>query len=535
MKSMPGWLLLLNLIGGSAAASTLIYCPASAPLSLNPQLAIDQASFDATHGTIYEGLVRLEQGTSRIVPALAESWEITENGRVFTFQLRREVQFQRTDAFRPGRPFNASDVLFSFERQWRPDHPYHTVSGGTYHYFDGMGWPRRVLALDRLDPYTVQFTLNQPDAGFLALLAMPFAAILSAEYAAWLRLSGALIQLDLQPVGTGPFRLTRHEPGQRLVYAAHEGYWGERPSLDGLVIAPEPDLNQRIARLTRAECHLLAPLSRAERAAFGNPRGIQMLRQTGFDIGYLAFNTRRPPLDDVRVRQALALAVDRQAILQVGYGADGRLAENPLPPTSWAYDDTVEPMPYDPERARDLLAEAGVETSGVETSGVEELRLRLWVPPVERDYLPDAAAVARLIRADWALLGIDVELVTPDWETFLAGSRVGEHDVILLGWVGDSGDPDNFLSPLLSCAAVNGGNRARWCQPTFEELLHQARLTAEPEARRALYQQVQALFREQLPWLPLAHSLRHQPLRGAVRGFSMGVLGASQFPSVELR
>lgn len=518
--------LLLALAGTAQAEQTLVYCPASAPVSLNPQLAIDQATFDATAGTVYDRLVQLEPGTTRVVPDLATSWTVTENGRVYTFKLRHNVQFQQTPWFKPSRPFDADDVVFSFERQWRRDNPYHHVSGGSYRYFIGMGLQRRLLAIDKLDDYTVRFTLQQPDTGFLAILALPFASILSEEYAAHLLVNDDPAQLDRQPVGTGPFKLSGQPSADRLEFTANPDYWAGRPALDRLIFDIVPDPDERLRRLDRGQCDVLPPLSRAQLRSWRMPRGVRLLQRTGFDVAYLAFNTRRPPFSDPRVRRALSLAVNRQAIINTVYGKTGVLANDPLPPTSWAYADDVKPLPYDPAAARKLLAAAGVP---------KDFHTVLWVMPVSRYYMPDPLQVARMIRADWVRVGVDAQLLIPDWNDFLARSRQGEHATILLGWTGDDGDPDNFLTPLLSCSAIGGGNRARWCDSDFQELLHQARIIAAPSKRRALYLHAQAVFRAQLPWLPLAHSVYFQPLRERVRGFMMGALGGSYFYGVTMR
>ena len=529
-------LLVLLPVAAGGAEKTLIYCPAQAPRTFNPQLAIDPASFDASSRVVYDRLVEFAPGATEVVPGLAEGWEVTDNGRVYTFYLRPDVQFHRTPGFTPGRPFNADDVLFSFTRQWRKNHPYHDVSGTRYDYFEGMGVARLVLAVDKLDDLVVQFSLKQPQASFPAMLAMDFASILSAEYGELLLREGLPQQLDRRPVGTGPFQYAGEDVGvdgaERLRYQAHPDYWAGRPALDQLLFDVTPDFDQRVAKLNRAECHLLPPLSRAEALRFKPRRGVALLQKPAFDLAYLAFNSQRPPLDDPRVRRALALAVDRRALVEAVYRGTGRLAQQPLPPTSWAYPpeenadaDFPAAPAHDPAQARALLAEVGVDG----------LQIELWPLPVERDYLPDAAKAAQMIQADWADIGVETHIVELKWEEFLARSRRGEHQAMLLGWVGDNGDPDNFLAPLLSCTQVGRSNRAQWCDSEFEALLRQGRIETDLDQRRAIYGQALRRFHQETPWLVLAHSLRFQPLRRGLSGFQMGTFGDTRFYGVDFR
>ena len=556
----------------TTSGKTLAYCVQQAPETLNPQLTVHNSTFDASARLLYDRLLAYKPGTTELAPGLAQSWEITDNGRVYTLYLRADVPFHSNAEFTPQRPFNADDVLFTFARQWRKNHPYYNVSGGTYDYFEGMGISRTVLAIDRLDEQTVQFTLKQADASFLATLALPFASIQSAEYAEQLLREGKPEQLDRRPIGTGPFQFSGYRSEQELVYQANERYWNGRPLLDHIVLAISPDPAQAYAKLRNGQCHVLPPVPIGQTHEWQNRRGIRVLQKPALDLAYLAFNTQRPPFDDSRVRRALSLAVDRQAIVQVGYQNGAQQAEHILPPAIWnalqanlttaknaladqlaarggkdadkeaGKDDgnavlvreieqvdadlQAAALSYDPAQARQLLQEAGY-ADGFKTT--------LWVLPVQRDYLPDPLQTAKLIRADWALLGVEAELLELPWEAFLARSRKGEHQTILLGWVGDNGDPDNFLTPLLSCANVNGSNRARWCDSEFENLLRQARLVTEPAKRSLLYSKALLQVERESPWLMLAHSLRFQALRRGVKDFVMDPFGGSYFNTVDLQ
>lgn len=534
--------------------NTLIYCAEQAPETFNPQLSIDNRTFDASARLIYDRLVAMELGTTKIIPALAQAWEISDNGRVYTLQLREQVAFHQNESFQPSRFFNADDVLFSFARQWRKNHPYHNVSGEFYEYFNGMGFSRTVLAVDKLDDVTVQFTLKQADASFLATLAMMFGSMLSAEYAEQLLLAGTPELLDQRPIGTGPFQYRGFESQQRYFYKSNAQYWAGAPAIDSLILDIVPDPQTRLKKLAQASCHVLAPMNATtaiEQQIWSRLRGSRVLEKPALNLAYLAYNTNKAPFDDVRVRQALNLAVDRQAILETAYRNGAKLANHILPPAIW------QQISHDYQQAQQAAAEQDQDTSEVELQEPEIIspnyditaakafleqagygegfRTDLWVLPVARDYMPDPLQVAKLIRADWAVLGVEAELIELPWDDFLQRSRDGDHSTLLLGWRGDNGDADNFITPLLSCTQVGGSNRAQWCDPEFEELIRQARIVTDGGKRAALYIGALQRVQEQAPWLPLVHSLRYQAMRRAVKGFTMDVFGGSFFHQVELK
>ncbi|HEX6143019.1 MAG TPA: ABC transporter substrate-binding protein, partial [Geminicoccaceae bacterium] len=214
-----------------AQQNTLVYCSEGSPEGFNPQLYTSGTTFDASSRQIYNRLVQFEPGTTDIIPALAESWEVSDDGLEYTFHLRPGVKWQSTEWFQPTRDFNADDVVFSFERQWKSDHPYHGVSGGTYEYFNSMGLQDLLQAVEKVDDQTVKFVLKQPEAPFIANMGMDFASILSAEYADAMQEAGTPEQIDLQPVGTGPFQLVAYQKDAVIRYQAHPDYWAGKAPL----------------------------------------------------------------------------------------------------------------------------------------------------------------------------------------------------------------------------------------------------------------------------------------------------------------
>jgi dipeptide transport system substrate-binding protein len=508
-----------------ASAKTLVYCSEGSPEGFNPSLYTAGTTFDASSRALYNRLVEFELGTTEIAPALAESWEISDDGLQYTFHLRPGVKFHTTDDFTPSRDFNADDVLYSFQRQLDPEHPYHQVSGGTYEYFQSMDMPNLLAAIEKVDDLTVTFRLKEPEAPFLANLAMDFASILSAEYADQMLEAGTPETVDLNPVGTGPFQLVNYQKDAVIRYKANPDYWKGKAAIDDLVFAITIDPAVRWQKLQAGECHVMPYPNPADLEAMRNNPDIQVLEQEGLNVGYLAFNAEKEPFTDKRVRQALNMAIDKQAIMDAVFQGQGTIAKNPIPPTMWSYNDAVEDYPYDPDAAKALLEEAGV--NGLQTD--------IWAMPVQRPYNPNARRMAELIQADWAKVGVQAEIVSYEWGEYLERSKNGEHQTVLLGWTGDNGDPDNFLYVLLGCEAIDGTNRARWCYKPFDDLLVQAKRTSDRAERTRLYEEAQVIFKEEAPWVTIAHSVVFMPMRKEVVGYKIDPFGGHIFYGVDLQ
>ncbi len=508
----------------SASAKTFVFCSEGSPEGFNPSLYSAGTTFDASAQTIYNRLVEFEPGTTKVVPGLAESWSASDDGLVYTFNLRKGVKWHSNDHFTPSRDFNADDILYSFNRQWKEDHPYHGVSGGKYQYFGWMDMGPALSSIEKVDDYTVKITLNAPDAPFVSNLAMDFASILSAEYADKMAAAGTMETVDTAPIGTGPFVFKSYKKDAAIRYEAHDDYWEGRPKIDKLVFAITVDPSVRYQKLKAGECHLMPYPNPADLEAMEADPNINLLSQEGLNVGYLAFNTEKAPFDDVRVRRALSMAIDRQAILDVVFKGAGSAAKNPIPPTMWSYNDDVVDYPYDPEAAKALLAEAGV--SGLTTN--------IWAMPVQRPYNPNARRMAELMQADWAKVGVTAEIVSFEWGEYLDRVRQGEHDTTLLGWTGDNGDPDNFMFILLGCEAAKSSS-SRWCNREFDDLLRAAKKTSDQAERTKLYEEAQVIFKREAPWFTVAHSVQFRPVRKEVVGFKIHPLGSHIFKYVDLQ
>jgi dipeptide transport system substrate-binding protein len=510
-------------LAGAAQAQNLVYCSEGSPEGFDPALYTSGTTFDASSHTVYNQLVEFETGTTNVVPGLAESWEVSEDGTEITFTLRQGVKFHSNDRFTPSRDFNADDVIFTFERQRDPEHPFHTASGGTWEYFQGMSMPDLIESIEKVDDYTVKFNLTRPEAPFIANMAMDFASILSAEYADALTDNPEM--LNQEPIGTGPFEFVAYQKDAVIRFERFDDYWGEPAKVENLIFAITPDASVRYQKLQAGECHVMPYPNPADIAAMKEAEGIEVMEQEGLNVGYLAYNTTQAPFDKPEVRKALNMAIDKQAILDVVFQGSGKIAKNPIPPTMWSYNEEIEDDSYDPEAAKQMLADAGVE----------DLSMKIWAMPVQRPYNPNARRMAELIQEDMSEIGVDVEIVSYEWGEYLERSKDKDRDgAVLLGWTGDNGDPDNFLAVLLGCDGVGGSNRAQWCNDEFEALIQEAKTKSSQEERAELYMEAQKVFKEQAPWATIAHSVVSMPMRSEVEGYVVHPLGGHIFDNVSI-
>jgi dipeptide transport system substrate-binding protein len=528
MKRSLSLILATVLAAGWAAAAdakTLVYCSEGSPEGFDPGPFTTAATMDASAQAIYNRLVEFVKGTTSVGPGLAESWDISPDGLEYTFHLRRGVKFQATPYFTPTRDFNADDVIFTFERQWKTANAYFNYAGGAWDYFVGMSMPDLLKSIAKVDDSTVKFTLTRPNAPMLANLAMDFASIVSKEYADKLAAAGHKENLNLQPIGTGPFQFVEYVKDASVRYAANPTYFRGKQPIDELVFTIAVDPAVRWQKLKAGECNLLGSPNPADLTAIKAEPNIAVLQQEGLSVGYLAYNTLQAPFDNPVVRRALNMAVNRQAIVDAVFQGAGKVAKSPIPPRVWSYDDAIKDDVYDPAAAKKMLTDAGVTT----------LKMRIWAMPVPRPYNPNGRRVAELIQADFAKVGVTADIYSIEWGEYVKQSADKMRDgAVEFGWTGDNGDPDNFLAVLLGCDGVGGSNRANWCNPDFEQLMQKAQTTTNLEDRAALYQKAQQIFKDQAPWLTIANTLVSVPMQKNVTGFKMDPLGHVNFEGVDI-
>ncbi len=513
-------------LAGTAGAKTLVFCSEGSPGGFDPGLYTAGTDFDANSKPLYNRLVEFERGATTVVPGLAEKWSVSDDGLVYTFNLRQGVKFHTTDFFTPSRDFTADDVVFSFERMLDKNNKYYDYAGGQYEYFVSMAMPELIKSIEKVDDYTVKFTLTAPNAPFIANLAMDFASIMSKEYADKLVTDGHPELLNQQPVGTGPFQFVDYQKDAVIRFKADPDYWAGKQAIDDLVYAITPDASVRLQKLKAGECQIMAYPNPADIEALKSDTSLTVMQQPGLNVAYLAFNTTQPPFDNAKVRQALSMAINKQAIMDAVYQGTGQIAINPIPPTMWSYDKDIKDYPYDPDGAKKALADAGVT----------DLSMKIWAMPVQRPYMPNAKRTAELMQADLAKIGVKVEIVQHEWVEYRKLAGDPKHDgAVILGWTGDNGDPDNFMSVLLGCDGVGTSNNvAAWCYKPYDELMKKAVQVSDQAERTKLYEEAQVMFKDQAPWMTIGHSLVTMPMAKAVQNYKMDPLGSHRFDGVDL-
>ncbi|MDO8450601.1 MAG: ABC transporter substrate-binding protein [Rhodoferax sp.] len=509
------------------SAKTLVYCSEGSPENFAPSVNTTGTSFDA-NDQIYDTIVKFERGGTKVVPGLAERWTISKDGKEYTFHLRKGVKWHANKNFKPSRDFNADDFIFSIERQWKPADPYFKVTSSNHSYFNDMGMDKLLQSVDRVDDYTVKVTLTQAEAPFLSNLAMQYAGIQSKEYAIAMLKAGTPEKIDQEPLGTGAFMLVQYQKDALIRYKAFPQYWAGKAKIDDLIFAITPDASVRWAKLQKGECHVMPYPNPADLPAIRKDASVVVLEQPGLNVGYLAYNTTKKPFDDVRVRKAVNMAINKQAIVDAVYLGTGVAAKNPIPPTQWSYNNAVKDDPFDPAAAKKLLADAGL-ANGFTTD--------LWAMPVQRPYNPNAKRIAELMQADLAKVGIKAEIKSFEWGEYRKRMQAGEHQMGMLGWTGDNGDPDNFLNTLLGCssAKTNGSNVAKFCYKPFEDLISKAKTESNQAERAKLYEKAQLIFKEQAPWFTIAHAVQLKPVRKEVIDFKLSPFGRHSFYGVDIK
>ncbi|MBM6595138.1 ABC transporter substrate-binding protein [Microvirga pudoricolor] len=533
MKSLAtaGAFAALMATAAPAFAGNLVVCIEGSPESFNPQLT-SNATTSIVTGQIYDQLISVKAGGSDLEPSLAESWTVSEDGRTYTFKLRRDVSWHSNKTFKPSRPFNADDVVFSFERMMKADHPYHKVSGGNYITFNTK-LADALASVRKIDDYTVAFTLKDPLAPFTGILSHQSLAILSAEYADQLLKAGTPEQLDRQPIGTGPFQFTVYQTNAIVRLKAFHETWGERakmeartPKVEDLIMPISTDAAVRLQRAQAGECHIANAPSPTDREAIKASQRLNLVETPVASSGFVAFNFKDKPFQDKRVRQALADAINMKSLVDIVFDGTGGVTGALIPASLWGHNPDLKGHPYNVERAKALLTEAGFP-NGFET--------QLWALPVTRPYMPNGRRAAELIQSDWAKIGVKAEIVSFEWGEYVKRARLGEAKMAMFGGIWDFPDPSQIPNNYFTCNAdgkPSPSNIGAWCNATFNDLILRAGQITDQGQRAELYKQAQVVFNEEVPAILFGSSSALLAVSKSVEGFTPAVFGTSRFSGV---
>nr|WP_106781126.1 ABC transporter substrate-binding protein [Lysinibacillus timonensis] len=478
-------------------------------VSLDPAIVTDGESFKVTEN-IYETLLNFGDQDTTVNPGLAKDWEVSEDGLTYTFFLEEGVKFH------DGTDFNAEAVVKNVER-WK---------GGAaeqFYYFHSMFKANGEDIINEViaeDDYTVVFKLSRPQAPFLKNIAMsPFGIASPTAF------ESAGESFGDNPVGTGPFKFVEWKRNDSITIEKNPDYWKEGlPKLDTIIFRAIPDNSGRLNALLAGEIDLADGINPSDAAIIEADANLQLIERPSMNVGYLGLTTTRPPFDNKLVRQAVNYAIDKQAIVDAFFEGRAEVAVNPMPPSISGYNDEITGYEYNPEKAKELLAEAGYDGSEIE----------LWAMPVPRPYMPDGQKVAEAIQKNLADVGIPAKIQSVDWATYLDKANRGEFDAFLLGWTGDNGDADNFLYTLLDKDNIGSNNYTYYSNDELHEILVAAQSEIDEEVRNDLYKQAQEIINDDAPWVPLAHSIPLLAGKKGVTGYLPHPTGSESLHNVSM-
>lgn len=480
------WLVVLLVLAvvfagfGLAAAQTLMVAQASDPVTLDPHGQNDQPSA-RVRVQIYETLVNHGYDLE-IVPGLAESWEQIDEV-TWEFKLRQGVRFHNGDLF------TAADVKYSFDRIKELPSPAAFLID-------------EVEEVVVVDPYTVRIVLKQPFAPILAHLAHPSNSIVNRRS---VEEAGDAYGTQVA-VGTGPFEFVEWVAGSHVELKRYDGYWGEPAKVERLIIRGIPENTVRAIELETGGVDIAYNIAPIDELRLTGAPGIILDKYETLSTSYIGFNCQKEPFDNPLVRKALNYALDVEAVVDFIYSGQARAVTGPLPPLVWASRTDLPGYEYNPDKAKELLAEAGYPNGFKTTIWTNDNPLRMQI--------------AEMFQADLAGIGIEAEVLVVPWATYLEDTAAGKHDMFILGWVTVTADPDYGLWALFHSSQFgNAGNRTFYANPRVDELLELGRLEGDPEKRAALYGEAQALIVEDAPWAFLIATSEVNGIRDNIEGF----------------
>jgi len=517
---------------GGGGGNTFVFGRGADSVTLDPPHTTDTESSKVTR-QIFDGLLDFAPETTDVAPALATEVPKPENGgKEYTFKLRKGVKFH------DGEPFNADAVVTNFER-WRftknPLHKGGGSQGGDFSYyqaqFNGFDGDSIIKKVEALDDYTVKITLGEPQGPFLRNIAMSNFTMASPK-----ALKKDVENFWQNPVGTGPFKFVSWAKGSEVRLEKNKDWWGSKlpaseggggPNVDKVIFKSIPDNTSRVAALNGGDLSAADGLTPDDIPTVEKAQGLKIAYRPPLTIGYLAMNLQKKPFDNPKVRQAINYAIDMKKITKAFFGDTGQVASTYMPPTVPFFDKSIKPYPYDPEKAKQLLKEAGQEN----------LETELWYMPIPRPYMPDGKGIAQVMQNDLEKVGVKVKLQTYEWGTYLDKTGRGEHPMALLGWTGDNGDPDNFLNVLLSSSTAtktDALNIAYYKNPKVDKILKQAQQSIDNGERQKFYYQAQEMLVKDAPWAPIAYAKVPVGLKKEVSGYQPSPTGGESFNNISL-
>ncbi len=519
---------------GSNARDVIVFAASADPTTLDPAFASDGETFRVTK-QIFEGLIDLKPGSTEVVPELAKSWDTSADGKAWTFHLQEGVKF--TD----GTPFDAAAVCANFDRwyNWKGlllqnqslSYYWQTVFGG-FATKDNPDAPATSLyqSCDATDASTAVIHLTSPSSAFLPALSVSAFGMQSPtamqKYEAD-KITGtgdapkfAGAYWDQHPTGTGPYMFSKWEHGTQVELVRNDNYWGNKAKTQRLVFVTKPDVNDRKQSLQGGTIDGYDNVSPGDIDALKTD-GFQVPLRPPLSLGYIGFNLAQPPMDNLKIRQAFAYAVNRDALVKAKYPPGAEVAKEFLPRALAGYTDDVPSYDYNPDKAKQLIAESGVKNPTIELA---------YPTDVSRPYMPVPQDNWSLIKADLEKVGFTVKKASDPWSPdYLRKYQAGEYQSYLIGWNADYADTDDFLGVFFRDISPQFG----WDDANVRDLLAKARAETDPDQRASIYEQANKEIMTQLPGLPYVLVGSAVALSKDVHGFvATPVTGNEDFSTV---
>jgi len=499
-----------------AASTTFVFGLANEPRTLDPAYVYDGDTLRILD-QIYETLVMLEPGTAQIVPGLAESYTVSPDGLTYTFALREGVRFH------DGTDFDAAAVCYNFDRLYNFKGVQQSYSLSTFWQIifggfatqDSESSPKTSLyaSCEARDARTAVLKLTSPSSALVAALASRYMGIVSPaaveKYGDDAEISGGSFSFpgtfgSEHPTGTGPFKFETWQRGDKLSLVRNDDYWGDKASIHRLVFKAIPDGPARRQALESGEIDGYDAVAPQDIDAL-REAGYTILQRAPYNVGYLGFQQRFAPLDNLKVRQAIAHSLNRQALVNAYFPPDTRVADQFLTREILGYSDNVPKYDYDPEKAKQLLAE----------SGVSDLTVEFWYPTgVSRSYMPDPKAIMETFKADMEKVGFTVVPKAVPWTPdYVAGIQRGDAPMYIVGRLGTYADPSDFLGSLFS------NSQRMATSPAVVEGLEKALAEVDVEKRAAMYRDLNDQIMAVVPGVPYASVPAFLAFKPGVKGF----------------
>lgn len=496
-----------NLVQASAARqdapTTIIFGVGTDVDELDPRTIDTQEGYVACTN-IYDCLVRYDLGATTLRPGLAESWEISDDGLEYIFNLRQGVKFH------DGTDFNADAVVTWYTSiDEEAEGTQYDATRMVYMADFITNW---IDTVEAVDEYTVKMTLPAPYSPLLANLAIPISSIPSPTAVAQ-----GLDYLAVNPAGTGAFFLASSGDWVRdsqMTLQANPDYWDGAPLVDQLIIKVVPESSTRLQQVEAGELDIAWALTPEDVERSRDNPDLMVVEDAGLNTNCVEFNVTKEPFTSKEVRQALNYAINKEELSEGLYNGNMVPAGGVLPPVDWAYNPDLVSYPYDPDKARELLASAGYDESN-------PLTFTFMAYTIPRGYNPVGDRLATAIQEYWSEVGVQAEIQTAEWTQYRNDRRADMFQCSLSGWQGDNGDPDNFLYSLLAGPSAGAGNTSFYDNPEVNDLLVEAATVSAQEERVPIYHEAEQLIVDDAPWGFLGYQKHQVVTRANITDFQL--------------